>query len=1146
MDETRIQAYVNLIQALLSCPNGEEPQILQENSELLDLGFVQVCEAVAAGWAEEGKQNEADFLRSVASQLGEFLGMNDGEDGDNSEEENTDKYVEFIGELFQAEDESNSDIAVVYPILDRGKHLLNARFVEILQLVAANLIAEYPEGTRNIVAIIENLSIHISNFPRGNRANNIEIAIAGYQIGLNHWESGSKDWAETQNKLANAYCDRIIGDRAQNIEKAIEYYSAALTVLTRDAFPEDWAMTQNNLATAYCDRIIGDRAQNIEKAIEYYTKALTVLTRDAFPEKWAATQNNLGEAYRNRIIGDRAQNIEKAIEYYTKALTVRTRKAFPEDWAMTQNNLGLAYNNRIRGERADNLEQAIKYYTVALTVLTHDAFPEKWATTQNNLGEAYCNRIIGDKAQNIEKAIEYYTVALTVYKSDTFPEYWAGTQNNLANAYCDRIIGDRAQNIEQAIAFYTAALTIRTRETFPEYWAGTQNNLATAYSGRIRGERADNLEKAIAFYNAALSVGTRDAFPEQWAMTQNNLANAYRNRIIGERAENIDRAIRCYRQALEIRTPSAFPLDCLITGRNLGDLAFELQDWNNAIYGYEKAIEAVEQSREWAGTEAAKREIQENAIEVYFQMLQACINAQNLTKAVETAERSKARNLVELLANRDLYPKGDIPQEILTRLDSLRRDIPAIQRQLGQTSTSQLSESNNDTQKQLRDELTKLQQQLDSVLEQIKLFDPDFSLTQKVTPILHSEIQSLVADNTAIIEWYITEDKFATFVITSTSPQIQLWQSSEQDLQDLINWANEYLTDYTDEKDEYKTQWRQNLATRLQRLGEILHLDEIINLVPPTVDKLVLIPHRFLHLFPLHALNLTKTAQNNSYCLLDRFPEGVSYAPSCQLLQQAQMRQRPKFSHLFAIQNPTRDLTYANLEVQTIQQHFNPQDILIETAAKKAVIDNNRLSIADCIHFSCHGYFNFENPLLSALLLADCELPPPPPNPDPNRYLPLKNNNTLDLKQCLTLADIFDLDLRASRLVVLSACETGITDFRTLSDEYIGLPSGFLVAGSSSVLCTLWSVSDLSTAFLLIEFYDRLKPDLTVALALKEAQNWLRTVTKKDLLDWIAKKQLILNPIQELYLDKHLHNKEEQHQPFDSPFYWAAFCAIGQ
>jgi len=47
MDENRIQDYLNLIQELLSCPGGEEPEILQANSELLDLGFLQVCERVS-------------------------------------------------------------------------------------------------------------------------------------------------------------------------------------------------------------------------------------------------------------------------------------------------------------------------------------------------------------------------------------------------------------------------------------------------------------------------------------------------------------------------------------------------------------------------------------------------------------------------------------------------------------------------------------------------------------------------------------------------------------------------------------------------------------------------------------------------------------------------------------------------------------------------------------------------------------------------------------------------------------------------------------------------------------------------------------------------------------------------------------------
>ncbi|OCR01641.1 hypothetical protein BCD67_19345, partial [Oscillatoriales cyanobacterium USR001] len=221
MDETRAQAYLNLIQQLLSCPNGEEPQILQDNLELVDAEFLQVCEIIADRMAGEGQENAADFLRNLATQLGQFLGI---EDGDNSESENPREYLEFLQELLQAEQESNSDVKVIYPILRQRQHLLNYHFSEILQLVAENLIDEHPEAIESIVGIIENLSIDISNFPLGNRANNIEIAIAGYQIVLSHRETGSEKWAQTQNNLAVAYSDKITGNRAENIDRAIACY----------------------------------------------------------------------------------------------------------------------------------------------------------------------------------------------------------------------------------------------------------------------------------------------------------------------------------------------------------------------------------------------------------------------------------------------------------------------------------------------------------------------------------------------------------------------------------------------------------------------------------------------------------------------------------------------------------------------------------------------------------------------------------------------------------------------------------------------------------------------------------------------------------------------------------------------------------
>src|SRR4028118_2235675 len=106
--------------------------------------------------------------------------MNENCDRVHSEGEDSQEYAEFIRELLQAEQDSDSDIKVIYPILAGRQHLLNARFAETLQQVTQKLLdGENPQRISSIVGLIKNLSIDISNFPRGNRANNIEIALTG-------------------------------------------------------------------------------------------------------------------------------------------------------------------------------------------------------------------------------------------------------------------------------------------------------------------------------------------------------------------------------------------------------------------------------------------------------------------------------------------------------------------------------------------------------------------------------------------------------------------------------------------------------------------------------------------------------------------------------------------------------------------------------------------------------------------------------------------------------------------------------------------------------------------------------------------------------------------------------------------------------
>jgi CHAT domain-containing protein len=283
-------------------------------------------------------------------------------------------------------------------------------------------------------------------------------------------------------------------------------------------------------------------------------------------------------------------------------------------------------------------------------------------------------------------------------------------------------------------------------------------------------------------------------------------------------------------------------------------------------------------------------------------------------------------------------------------------------------------------------------------------------------------------------------------------------------------------------------------------------------------------------------------------CLLDCFKKGVRYAPSCQLLQRVQQRQRPPADTrtLFAIQNPTEDLAYTDIEVEVIKRDFTPADILSkQQATKTALIDNlETLAQAHYVHFSCHGSFDFQTPLISSLILAGAIESTDSPTPTGQKSLRLRSGGQANPAKCLTLQDIFaTLNLPKCRLVTLSACETGLTDTTKQSDDCIGLATGFLYAGSQGVLSSLWSVDDFATAYLMIKCYENLAT-ADIAVALNTAQIWLRDATQSKLLEWIGELKLDSESTQ--HIKGFLESYDADETPFESPVFWAAFCAIGK
>jgi len=1107
MVDSRTQAYLNLIQELLPYSSlvdysSQVNQILNANQELIDKGFVDEMRGVAGWLTQQGHKKEAEFLKDIANQLAKFIS-----DAAPTHQD----YLNFLLEVWEAAKNNNFDHKVIFALIKTNQDKLDDNFRQVFEDWASAELEKEEQEKYNIAQFLSLFSTIIRQLKLGRQEVNIEIAIIGYKNALIIWN--------------------------------------------KEEFFKEWSVVQNNLAVAYRNRTRGKREDNIEQAIICCKSILeSCFSQTLEPQFKIGILTNLGNAYTDRIRGIKGENIQKGIKCYESALKICSKENFSFQWATLQYSLANVYGNRIGGgTRSEKVQQVITHCNLALEVFTREAFPYKWAFCQGVLGTYYLE--IGDT----KLAIKHYQDAIEMLQDKEWAEDWARTCLRLAYAF--RKLSSKGSSHKEmygkfAAARYQDALQVFTVEEYPDDWAEVQSKLGDFFNEQ------GQLEEAQKYYKAALQVYTPDEFPNEWASTLVDIAEVY------ARQGHITVAIECLQLGLEIATPISFPIECCRLGANLGFIASIFQQWTVAIQGYEKAIQAVEQRREWATNEAARQEIQSNAIDIYIEMVQACINDGQFEKALETVERSKSRNLVELLANSELEPKGadDSLKQDLRRLRSTISSIRQLLAQADNNSTFnrdsfqgfRSSETSSHTREyiaQQRELLQEYQRQLDEVFAQCQQLDPDFTLTQQVKPITLAEIRDLIDSHTAILECYIGTDSFQIFIVTQSN--LEAVQFDKAELEKLETWNQQYLEALFNDTQT----WRKNLSEWLSSLSQILRLDEILN--HPALDNcdsLILVPHRYLHLFPLHALSVSDETWKRfnqetphlqppaNPCLLDCFKKDVRYAPSCQLLQRVQQRQRPPADTrtLFAIQNPTEDLAYTDIEVEVIKQAFTPADILSkQQATKTALIDNlETLAQAHYIHFSCHGSFDFQTPLISSLILAGAIESTDSPTPTETKSLRLRSGGQANPAKCLTLQDIFaTLNLPKCRLVTLSACETGLTDTTKQSDDCIGLATGFLYAGSQGVLSSLWSVDDFATAYLMIKCYENLAT-ADMAVALNTAQIWLRDATQFKLLEWIGELKLDSESTQDI--KGFLESYDADETPFESPFYWAAFCAIGK
>jgi tetratricopeptide (TPR) repeat protein len=344
LNEDTIQPYLNLIQALLQCPQGEEIAILQAHQELIDEGFLLTLMAMAEKLKEDHRENEANFLMGLAENLAQAMGMleenNTGNQmsvsPENREDENI--YLQLIQQLLTAEAEGNE--TQFYQIIAQYRHHFNDNLISTLQQWLNQLLPTLEDTQQNYLAgLLGDVCVTILQSPIGCWENEIKFTIASYgesaticrKLGLD------KDLSSTLNNLGNAYLTfaEIGKDSEQNLKEAIASYGESATICRKLGLDKDLSSTLNNLGNAYLTfaQIGKDSEQNLKEAIASYGESATICRNLGLDKDLSNTLNNLGNAYRNfaEIGKDSEQNLTQAIASYGESATICRKLGLEKD-----------------------------------------------------------------------------------------------------------------------------------------------------------------------------------------------------------------------------------------------------------------------------------------------------------------------------------------------------------------------------------------------------------------------------------------------------------------------------------------------------------------------------------------------------------------------------------------------------------------------------------------------------------------------------------------------------------------------------------------------------------------------------------------------------------------------------------------------
>jgi CHAT domain-containing protein len=504
-----------------------------------------------------------------------------------------------------------------------------------------------------------------------------------------------------------------------------------------------------------------------------------------------------------------------------------------------------------------------------------------------------------------------------------------------------------------------------------------------------------------------------------------------------------------------------------------------------AIEHYQQAIAGTESIRSQLASDQLRTTFSGQHQRIYNGLVEALMErhkrnpmAGDDRRAFAVLERAKARSLVEAIAELRLDVRQDVDDDLGQREKQLDARIAELQKRLIQPEVSR------EERARLQQYLSQAEQEFERLKVEIKLNNPRYAALRYPEPLSSGDTQRLLDDRTAIVAYLVTPESVFAFMITSG-----LFRTEKLPVS--ANTVRARVQNYVDLIAEDDEGW-QEVSRKLY--------DELVapinELLPPEVDRLVIIPDDALHYLAFETLihDIGSESPSVPRYLLEDFT--LSYAPSASVLAELGVSgstasiaetadvavfANPTFAPALLAQNDSPStvvrwlyaeeglrvtrIPFSATEAKAVKRYAGGGSTIYTGAeASENRVKTDRLDRFRVIHFATHGLISQQMPARSALVLT--------PGGDEDGFLQVR--------------EIYGLKLK-SDLVVLSACQTARG--QVLAGEGVrGLAQAFLYAGARSVVASLWDVNDERATEFMESFYKNLSSKKSKADALRAAK----------------------------------------------------------